>query len=90
MALIKKDLLIMTLHNRCSEDRLAGLPSWAPDWSQPFERPLISLIREDISHRVAASTRANFDFFHLQDGSIALRSLVAYSTLLYTLSRRSG
>lgn len=72
VALIKKDISIMTLHNTCSEDRLVGLPSWAPDWSRPFATPLISIIREDISYKASGSTRANFDFLGLQDSSLAL------------------
>lgn len=62
----------MTLHNTCSEDRLAGLPSWAPDWSQPFATPLISIIREDVNYKASGSTTANFDFLRLQDSSVAL------------------
>ncbi|OAL45375.1 hypothetical protein IQ07DRAFT_648608 [Pyrenochaeta sp. DS3sAY3a] len=72
VALIEKDLSILTPHNTHSEDRLAGLPSWAPDWSQPFATPLISIIREDMNYKGSGSTTAKFDFLHLQDSSLAL------------------
>ncbi|KAF2665262.1 hypothetical protein BT63DRAFT_483126 [Microthyrium microscopicum] len=72
MALIKKDMSIMTMHNKSSDDRLAGLPSWAPDWTQPFQWPLVTLTREDIRYRAAGSTNSNLDFLYLQDGCIAL------------------